>query len=121
MVDPTAVGDSSCNFCGSPQFRRPAAQRRVRRVETFVVEIYVSSNADGEPEGMIRRVEEAAHAAAAAGEPVRYVQSIVVPDDESCMIVLEASSADAVDRVIGNAGHTSLRIAPGWTVEGERP
>ena len=88
-------------------------------METFVVEIYVSRNADGEPEGMIRRIEEAACVATAAGAPVRYVQSIFVPDDESCMIVVEASSAEAVSRVIGNAGHTSLRIAPGRTTEGE--
>jgi hypothetical protein len=87
-------------------------------VETFVVEIYVSRNADGEPQEMIRRVGEATLAATAAGEPVSYLQSIFVPDDESCLLVLEASSAEAVDRVIGNAGHTSLRIAPAWTGEG---
>ena len=90
-------------------------------METFVVEIYVSRNAAGEPERMIQRVEQAAHAATAAGEPVRYVRSIFVPEDESCLLVVEASSAEAVEHVIGNAGHTSIRIAPGWTGEGGDP
>jgi|SoiMethySBSTD1v2_1073268.scaffolds.fasta_scaffold159583_2 hypothetical protein len=77
----------------------------------------MSRHVDGEPEDLIGRVETAARAATAAGEPVRYVRSIFIPDDESCLIVLEASSSEAIDRVVANAGQSAIRIAPAWTAE----
>jgi len=87
-------------------------------METFVVEIYVSRHVDSEPEELIGRVESAARSATAAGEPVRYVRSIFIPDDESYLIVLEASSAEVAERVIANAGQSAIRIEPAWTGEG---
>ena len=63
-------------------------------------------------------VAVSARAATAADEPVRYVRSIFVPDEESCLIVIQAASAEAVDRVIADAGQSAIRIAPAWTGEG---
>jgi Protein of unknown function (DUF4242) len=90
-------------------------------VETFVVETYLSSHVEGEPEATIARVEAAAGAAATAGEPVRYVRSIFVPDDESCLLLIDAPSAEAVDRVAASAGLAPIRIASVWLSDGENP
>ena len=86
-------------------------------MQTFVVEIYVSRHATGEPEALVERVTSAAFAATAAGEPLRFVRSIFVPDDEACLVVIEASSAESIDRAIATTGHTAIRIAPAWIAE----
>ena len=60
------------------------------------MELYVSCT---EPNGVERRVERAQQAAVeltAAGTPVRFVRSIFVPADETCLLLFEAASIDAV-------------------------
>ena len=62
----------------------------------FLVESYVSCT---EPDGVERRAERAEQAAVeltAAGTPVRFVRSIFVPADETCLFLFEAESVDAV-------------------------
>ena len=62
----------------------------------FLVELYVSCT---EPNGVERGAERADHAAVeltAAGTPVRFVPSIFVPADETCLFLFEAESIDAV-------------------------
>jgi hypothetical protein len=62
----------------------------------FLVESYVSCT---EPNGVERRAERAEQAAVeltAAGTPVRFVRSIFVPADETCLFLFEAESIDAV-------------------------
>jgi hypothetical protein len=62
----------------------------------FLVELYVSCT---ESNGVERRVERAQRAAvelSAAGTPVRFVRSIFVPVDETCLFLFEADSIDAV-------------------------
>ena len=60
------------------------------------MELYVSCT---EPNGVERRAERAQRAAVeltAAGTPVRFVRSIFVPADETCLLLFEAASIDAV-------------------------
>jgi hypothetical protein len=62
----------------------------------FLVELYVSCT---EPDGVERRAERVQRAAVAlttAGTPVRFVRSIFVPADETCLFLFEAESIDAV-------------------------
>jgi Protein of unknown function (DUF4242) len=72
-------------------------------MKEFLVESYVSCT---EPNGVERRAERAEHAAvelAAAGTPVRFVRSIFVPADETCLFLFEAESIDAVREVAHHA------------------
>jgi Protein of unknown function (DUF4242) len=65
-------------------------------VNEFLVELYVSG---AEPDGVERRAERAREAAVeltAAGTPVRFLRSIFVPADETCLFLFEAASIDAV-------------------------
>jgi len=65
-------------------------------MKEFLVELYVSCT---ESNGVETRSERAARAAAeltAAGTPVRFVRSIFVPTEETCLFLFEAASVDAV-------------------------
>lgn len=65
-------------------------------MKEFLVELYVSCT---ESNGVETRSERAARAAAeltAAGTPVRFIRSIFVPTEETCLFLFEAASVDAV-------------------------
>jgi ubiquinone/menaquinone biosynthesis C-methylase UbiE len=84
----------------------------------FLVELYLSgADADG-VDRETRRARCAAAALSAEGRPVRLVRSIFVPEDETCCLLVEADTADAVheaanraavpfERVLATAGHTN--------------
>jgi hypothetical protein len=78
---------------------------------TFVVETYLSRAAHGEPDSTIARVRSAADDASAAGEAVRYLRSIFIPDDELCYLLFEAESVEAVTAVTARAGVDADRVA----------
>jgi hypothetical protein len=62
----------------------------------YLVELYVSG---AEPEGVGQRTARAQRAArelTAAGIPVRFLRSIFVPADETCLFLFEAPSIDDV-------------------------
>jgi hypothetical protein len=64
-------------------------------VAEFLIEFYVSR----EDSGAVERAERArlsAEALTREGTPVRYLRSILVPEDETCFFLYEAGSADSV-------------------------
>ena len=56
----------------------------------FLVEVYTPRSA------RLTDVEAAARSAARGGGAVRYLESILVPEDETCFLLVEAETADAV-------------------------
>jgi hypothetical protein len=64
-------------------------------MKEYLVELYVSC---AERDGVGRRAKRAQRAALelTAGTPVRFVRSIFVPTDETCLLLFEAPSIDAV-------------------------
>lgn len=76
----------------------------------FLVERYVSQT----DEGSVTRDADDALAASVEmtreGTPVRYLRSIFVPEDETCFLLYEAGSADAVRKAALRAGLTFERI-----------
>jgi hypothetical protein len=65
----------------------------------FALELYVSRT----DTTAVRRNVELARTAA-KGTRVRYLRSIFMPDDETCFLFFEASSAAAVGEVAERAG-----------------
>lgn len=86
-----------------------------------MVETYLSRHVEGEPEATVARVEAAVRATATGGEQIRYLRSIFVPDDESCLLLIEAPSVAAVERLLVRAELTSIRVAYAVTAEGSLP
>ena len=84
----------------------------------FMVELYVSR---GDAEAIKRAAQCAritAEQLSREGARVRYVRSIFVPEDETCFLLVEAETAEAVheaanraavpfERVLATAGHTN--------------
>jgi hypothetical protein len=78
---------------------------------TFLVETYVSRSAAGEPDRTISRTIAAVAELEAAGRAIKYLRSIYVPDDEICLLLFEAGSADTVALAARRAGLDPDRIA----------
>ena len=78
---------------------------------TFVAETYLSPAVAGEPDLTITRVVAAADELAAVRLAVRYLRSIFIPGDETCLLLFEADSMELVESVAEHAGLDPDRIA----------
>lgn len=75
---------------------------------TFLVEAYTSRSSDL---ARLREQVQLTEAAAAGGvAAVRHVRSMLVAEDEVCLHVFEAESADALARAVGAAEMTAPRV-----------
>lgn len=75
----------------------------------YLVEIYLprSANALADAAG---RVAAAAEELAGEGLPVRYLQAIFVPKDETCFLLFDASSAQDAATATARAGIAFERV-----------
>ena len=64
-----------------------------------------------------RRLREMAELMAREGKPVRYVHSTIVPEDESCLFLLEATSESLVREAYARACVQCERISTAIPVE----
>ena len=76
---------------------------------TFLAETYVPATASTNE--MERSAREAAAALTAEGTPIRFVRSILVPEDETCFLMFEATSRMAVQEVARRAGCGEARVS----------
>jgi Protein of unknown function (DUF4242) len=75
----------------------------------FLVESYLPAG-DVEIEELDRRARGAAEALAAEGAAVRHLGSILVPEDEMCVLHYEAASRELAQEAASRAGVTSDRV-----------
>jgi hypothetical protein len=68
----------------------------------FLVEVYVAR--DDHPTARAIGQSVQADVAAVPGRSVRCLRSILVPEDETCLLLFEAPSAAAVDAAVRRAG-----------------
>jgi Nickel responsive protein SCO4226-like len=76
-------------------------------VPEYLVELYSAAGPDS-----------AALAALGGGTPVRYLRSIVIPGDETCLHLVEADSADQVAEAFEQAGLAADRIVEAVSLQG---
>ena len=77
----------------------------------FVVELYIARTDAAAMRGAARRARLAAQELAVLGTPVRYMRSIFVPEDETCFLLYEAASPDAVRVAVARADLPSDHVA----------
>ena len=77
----------------------------------YLLELYVARADSLAVERGAERVRRAAEEHTREGTPVRYLRSIFVPDDETCFLIFEASSADAVREVARRASLSFEHVA----------
>lgn len=70
----------------------------------FLVELYVAHDDHLSARQHAERAERATADLSRAGQPVRCVRSIFVPEDETCFLLYEAPSAEAVEEAVRRAG-----------------
>jgi Protein of unknown function (DUF4242) len=74
----------------------------------FLAEFYLRASAS--LPDIVAQAKAGAAAASAAGEPVRFVQAVFVPPDETCFALYEAAAAAAVSAAGSAAGLEFDRI-----------
>jgi hypothetical protein len=65
----------------------------------------------------VGRLRAAAEQMAREGEPVRYARSAIVPEDESCLVFIEAASESLVREAYARASVHFERISTAIPVE----
>jgi hypothetical protein len=77
----------------------------------FLLEFYTSRAGSAAVERGAERARLGAEQLTREGTPVRYVRSIFVPEDETCLIVYEAGSAEHVRLAAERAAVPVERVA----------
>jgi len=83
----------------------------------YLVELYVSRDDHTSVGLRAERARQAAAELTREGTAVRYVRSIFVPEDETCLLLYEAESLAAVDAAARRAGLAFDRIAAAEAAE----
>lgn len=78
--------------------------------EKFLVERYVKRRDGSALAATAKALRRGARELSREGEPVRYVRSIFLPGDETCLDLYVASSAEAVGEAARRAGISFDRI-----------
>ena len=77
----------------------------------YLLELYVARADAVAIDEDAQRVRLAAEEHTRQGTPVRYLRSIFVPEDETCFLIFEAGSADAVKAVAERASLSFEHVA----------
>lgn len=81
----------------------------------YLLELYVSKTDRAGVERGAKDARLAAEELTGSGTPVKFVRSIFVPEDETCLFLYEAESADAVRRAAHRAELRFDRVAEAVT------
>lgn len=76
----------------------------------FLVELYLPRKDSEVVERSAERARVGAELLTREGTPVRYVRSIFVPEDETCFLIFEAASPEAVRAAAGRAALRFERV-----------
>jgi hypothetical protein len=76
----------------------------------FMVELYVSRTDRDAVAVWAARVNRATAELTAAGRPVRLLRSILVPEDETCFLLVEADTAETVRETARRAALVFERV-----------
>jgi uncharacterized protein DUF4242 len=79
-------------------------------VRAYIAESYLPRIRRGDLADATRRAQRAAEELAAEGQAVRHLHTTFVPEDEVCLHVFEATSAQAVGEVMRKAALAADRI-----------
>ena len=72
-------------------------------MDEFVLEFYASRSDTADVKRRAQRARRAADALTREGTPVRFVRSIYVPEDETCFLLVEAPTVEAVRETASRA------------------
>ena len=79
-------------------------------MRSYLVEAYVARASQRDLSRLAARARVAASEVSAEGAPVRYVRSLLVPEDDICFHVFEGASAEAVWAASRRAALSAERV-----------
>jgi hypothetical protein len=82
----------------------------------YLAELFISGNSLERLRTDAERIRVASEALAAEGEPILYLDSLLLPDEETGFIRFEADGPEAIERVLREAGLEAERISPAIAV-----
>jgi hypothetical protein len=82
----------------------------------YLAELFTSGRSLERLQVDAKRIRAATEVLAAAGEPIRYLDSLLLPDEETGLHRFEAEGPEAVERVLRDAGLEAERISPAIAV-----
>jgi hypothetical protein len=82
-------------------------------LETFLVERYLPGPALEQLLGSLGRLKVESERLAASGTPVRYLGSLVLAEEETCLCQFEACSREAVEQANRSAHAPYARVVAG--------
>jgi Nickel responsive protein SCO4226-like len=85
----------------------------------YLVEVYLPRSRAHEARDTGDRARTAAEQLAHGGEPIRYLRTTYLPDDETCFHLFEASTPAAVEEASRRAGLGPVRIVT--AIEASQP
>ena len=78
----------------------------------YLVESYIPRSRAREARAAGRDARTAAEELVREGTPVRYVRTTLLPDDETCFHIFDATTEEAVGEACRRAGIATGRIVP---------
>lgn len=86
-----------------------ATTQSVTRLGRFLVELAHAADGYGDIRALAERVQSASRDLTRQGTIVRFLRSVYLPEDGTCLLLFDASSAE----VVAEAGRrASLRVGP---------
>ena len=82
----------------------------------YLLEVYVTRTDTNAVKDSTRRARAGAEAAAADGSIVRFVRSIFMPADDTCFLLYEADSPEAIHEAARRAGLPIERVVEALSV-----
>lgn len=79
---------------------------------SYLVETYMPRSHAQEARAAGRRARAAAEELSREGEPIRYLRTTFLPEDETCFHLFEAASPDAIEEVSRRAELGRARVVP---------
>jgi hypothetical protein len=87
----------------------------------YLAELYLARRNGRDVDGIAARAQQAAEQLSAEGTPVRYLQSIYVPEDETWFCLFDAESIEAVAAATRRADLACDRIVEAEHLTDMRP
>jgi hypothetical protein len=96
-----------------PDSESLAGQRTVAAMKSYVVKLQLPAGDATELAAAGERARNAAEQLTREGTAVRWVRSVYLPEEDTCLLVFEAPTPEAVDVAGRRAGLTYDRIVEG--------